>query len=313
MIFSATYACAACRLRFSRRLHCPSCGSADIFALATREGRARYRAAARRTVGARAGILLRLASWAPQRLLLPIGLAILAMAPAGVGLMMGPHSFEERWLMDDLTTRWEGLSYGGITMIALAAVGAALLVFIFLAMLGRASAEPRPTHAPRTRVHAPGEEARGETTLTGIARRASVEIASVVAGAPCLLFGLTGEVGNADIADADGGDFDLELPSGERVMISLEHAILIADARPAGGEPLGEIGSALAVLLESRGVVDAEGRAFLREHLVRDGDEVTVFGDVLGGKVTSVAYRGASGARVLAGSEERPLIVHPAQ
>ncbi len=96
-------------------------------------------------------------------------------------------------------------------------------------------------------------------------------------------------------------------------MISLEHAILTADARPAGGEPLGEIGSALAALLERRGVVDAEGRAFLREHLVRDGDEVTVIGDVLGGKVTSVAYRGASGARVLAGSEGRPLIVHPAQ
>ena len=75
------------------------------------------------------------------------------------------------------------------------------------------------------------------------------------------------------------------------------------------GEVQDEIGSALAELLESRGIPDPEGRAVLDEVVVCDGDGVTVTGTLLGGTVTALGYRGKSGARVLAGDEERPLQV----
>jgi hypothetical protein len=162
------------------------------------------------------------------------------------------------------------------------------------------------------RVYSPTDADGDATTLTGIARRASVEIESLLSGEPCLLFGLRGTVGDADVADADGGDFDLELPSGERVMISLEHAVLVVDAAdspPPATEIDLAIGSPLANLLEGRGILDDEGTASLEELLVRAGDEVTVTGEPLGGTVTSFGQGTAGRTRVLAGTEEHPLSV----
>ena len=310
MIFSATFACARCRLRFARRAQCPSCGGAEIFSLTTREGRAGCGPAARTALGGGRDLRLRLAHWAPQRPLIPIGAGILAMVPAAVCLAIGPFMFQNLRFMDDLTTKYEGLSSRGSAIIAIAVGGAFLVAFTLLAKAGSAmEARAQASTPKRFRVFSPSEAARGDTTLTGIARRASVEIVSGVTEELCLLYGIRGEVGNADVADADGGDFDLELPSGERVMISLEHAMLVAPAPERAGERQDEIGSALAELLENRAIPDPEGRAVLDELLVCDGDELAVTGTLLGGTVTSLGSRGASGARVLAGDEERPLVV----
>ncbi len=278
MVFGATYACAPCRLRFARVERCPSCGGA-ISALTTREGRARYGEAAQ---GASRG----------ARIAIPIGAGLLLTTPLVVFANHSPGS------------------------VLLTAMGAALaLGALLVSRSGAASTTAEPTltaAAGRARVHAPALTPRDDaTTLTGIARRASVEIASPLSGEPCLLFGLRGEVGTADVCDADGGDFDLELPSGERVMISLEHAVLESAAATAPTEPSDELGSDLASLLEQRAISAAEGRAQLEEVLVCDGDQVTVIGTVLGGQVTSLASRGASGARVLAGDAAHPLRVRP--
>ena len=99
-------------------------------------------------------------------------------------------------------------------------------------------------------------------------------------------------------------------------MISLEHAMLVVDtgdAPAAAGEREIEIavGSPLANLFEARGI-PSEGTANLEEHLVRAGDEVTVTGEPLGGTVTSVGQRAPGKTRVLAGTEERPLLVRAA-
>src|SRR4051794_15745821 len=196
MVFSAMFACADCKLRFTRRSQCPSCGSTRIFSLGTREGRGRFRAATRKRLGLWVGLLLRLGPWAPRRAYLPIGLGILLMIPALAGPLTRP----------------------------LAVVGAVIIAFTLLARHGNVIGEQQRPAPTRMRVFSPNEEAHGDTTLTGIARRASVEIGGPISNEPCLLFGLEGEIGEADLADADGGDFDLELPSGERVMVSLEHA-----------------------------------------------------------------------------------------
>lgn len=308
MIFGATFACARCRLRFPRRSQCPSCKSAEIVALSTRDGRARYRAATRTKVGAGRAVLIALAPWAPRRAYIAIGFALLAMAPAAIAIGFGPHMFQDLWIMDDLSTEYRGISHRGYVAIVSCISGLLLLAFTMLAKVGVALAERTRGTAPvRMRV-LPADAPRGATTLTGIARRATVEIDSPISGVPCLLFGVAGEVGDADVADADGGDFDLELRSGERVMISLEHAALVVHGEARRKEPLKEVGTTLEELLENRCIMHEDRTVLLAEHVVRDGDEVTVTGKVLGGKVTSLG-RGTSGTRVLAGDEEQPLVV----
>lgn len=244
-----------------------------MLALGTREGRAAARAA----------------SSAQTRGLLPLAVGIAMILPAGAGL-----------------------SPASPGLVALAVGGAGVVVLTLVARARRKAAPP-----PRMRVHVPDQHARGDTTLTGIARRASIEISAPLSGEACLLFGLHGAAGDADVADADGGDFDLELPSGERVMVSLEHAALEVEvagepARERRGTPNRPV---LEELLASRGIPHDAPEATLSEHLVRDGDEVTVTGTFLGGTVTSLAAgaarsgRAARAPRVIAGTEERPLVV----
>jgi len=280
MVFGATFACAGCKVRFTRRESCPCCGSTTILALSTCEGRARY--GRPRSVLLAEGALGRSARWATEgsRLAMPAsagGLAILAYRLSG------------------------SAAAGAGTLVALLA-GVLMAGVIFAGRSSRAA-------PARRRVFEPSPAARCDTTLTGTARCASVEIASGLAQQPCLVYGIRGAVGDADVADAEGGDFDLELSSGERVLVSLEHAVLVAIAGAPAAAIQAALAPALRDLLAQRGIPDAAGRAMLDEVLVRDGDEVTVTGTILGGTVTSLGARGARSPRVIAGDAERLLAV----
>lgn len=170
----------------------------------------------------------------------------------------------------------------------------ARLVRFVLALFGAKQLPP-----PRLRVHAPA--LADEDVIDGIARRSTVTLPSPLGRVECLVFGLHGATDTADIADAEGGDFDVVLADGERVMISLEHAVLLADAEePRTVHADGE----LADLLDQRGVV-AQGAIALAETVIRDGDRVSITGKRVG---ASVSLRGAR-ARVLSGDGTSPLVV----
>ena len=69
---------------------------------------------------------------------------------------------------------------------------------------------------------------------------------SQIGGTPCVVFGLHGDVDGAQIDDAEGGDFDLQLESGERVMVVAR----ARDPRDRGGRravdrPAHAVGGAL--------------------------------------------------------------------
>jgi hypothetical protein len=170
------------------------------------------------------------------------------------------------------------------------ALGAGIAVALFFATR---------SPAKRLRVHVPA--VTNDEAIRGIARVGSVEIPSALGHVPCLVFGLAGRTDVADIADADGGDFDIELPSGERVLVSLEHAVLVAGEEPAPADHAVE--GELSVLLAPRGITARTGT--LAEVVLRAGDAVTVSGKCVGAAVAV----GSDRARVLAGDEDRPLTV----
>ena len=158
----------------------------------------------------------------------------------------------------------------------------------------------------------PSESAGGATTLRGVVRLASISVESPIAGTPCVAFGLHGDVDGAPIDDAEGGDFDLELESGERVMVSLEHAILVDEgaAAPSVVTPT----PYLEELLNDRALGVEEGGASvvrLAEVLVLEGDVVTIEAEVSGGATLSFgeSARASSRVRVAAGDEANPLVV----
>lgn len=168
-------------------------------------------------------------------------------------------------------------------------------------------ARAAPTGPPRAlRVHEPapppGEDERDE--IAGVARRATVEVVAPLSDDGCLAWGLRGEAGGAPIDDADGGDFDLVLPSGAVVMVSLSHAVLLPAASdepdPRAVEPSG----ALAAFLRDRGA--PPGAASLRESVVREGDVVRVTGTARG---AAVSLEGRARARVFDGDADAPLFV----
>lgn len=168
-----------------------------------------------------------------------------------------------------------------------------------LVRLLRALFGAKPLPPPRLRVHAP--VLADEGVIDGVARQSTVTLPSPVGKVECLVFGLHGATDTADIADADGGDFDVVLANGERVMVSLEHAVIVAGTEaPRTVHADGD----LADLLDRRGVV-ADGALVLAETVIRDGDRVSIAGKRVG---ASVSLRGAR-ARVLAGDEAHPLVV----
>ena len=299
MLFSATYACPACMLRFSRRTRCPGCGGARVLSLHTAEERADFRRLSERSRSAAGGAALAtIADWAPARSWFAVGFGLLLFVPACVLLLRYGASANEPELP------------------AMALAGGLLLSFAFLTRAARSAtkssekaAEPRKllVHAGTSKAH--------ETTLRGVVRHASVTLESPIAGTPCVAFGLRGDIDGAQIDDAEGGDFDLELESGERVMVSLEHARIV-DA--------GAVAPSLVIptpyleeLLGDRGigVVDG-GRSLVRvrvtEVVVREGDVVTIEAEISGGAALSFSERAPSRVRVAAGDESNPLVVRPA-
>lgn len=171
------------------------------------------------------------------------------------------------------------------------AIGACVAVALFFAL--------RRGSPKRLRVHVP--PAVDEDALRGVARIATVEIPSAVGHVPCLVFGLCGRTDGAAIADADGGDFDIELPSGERVLVSLEHAVLVAAEDPTPAEHAVE--GDLHAFFAQRGIVDRTST--VAEIVLRAGDPVTVSGKCVGAAIAL----GPGRARVVAGDEDAPLTV----
>ena len=284
LLFGATFACAACRLRFARRATCPECGATDVLLL-DRDGRATYRERVR-SADPGSGVAA-LARWAPKSLAFPLVIAMLMVSPAvGMKMLFGDAApYERTWL------------------IALAIAGILLLVFVVVARTAAARQARTPATKPRRmRVHTAGA-ADDAIEVSGVARQGTIEIASPIANAPCLAFGLHGATDTADIADAEGGDFDLELDSGERMMVSLEHAVLVVPAAVGAPRPVDD---ALAELLEDR-AIRASAPIPVTEILLRDGDRVTVAGTVLGGATVTLAN--GQRARVLAGTEAHPVVI----
>ena len=309
LLFGATSVCAECALRFQRRSACPECGGAATISLATHEGRATYAYRMRRRAPG-AGALAGLAPWAPSRPALTLAIGALLVLPALVArIYFGPTAFLRAWVMSDLSIEHDGLSRSGLSLLGLAALGALLVVFTLVARAGLAQATRTATAPrPRMRVHAP--EPADEDVIHGIARAGTIEIESPIGKVPCLAFGLRGLTERADIADAEGGDFDVELPSGERVLVSLEHAVLVVDGDHAPARPVTTqvaVDDALEELLESRGITTKRDVPIAIEEIVmRAGDLVIVSGIRLG---ASIALAGGGRARVLAGDESRPLSV----
>lgn len=310
LLFGATSVCAECALRFQRRSACPECGGEETISLASREGRATYAYRLRRRAAAGSGALAGLAPWAPSRTGLTLAVGVALVLPALVArLVWGPNAFLRAWVMSDLSIRYDGLSRSGLSILGLAAVGVLLVVFTLLARAGLAQAtRTATTPRPRMRVHAP--EPADEDVIHGIARAGTIEIESAIGKVPCLAFGLRGSTDRADIADAEGGDFDVELPSGERVLVSLEHAVLVVGEERAPARPVTArvaVEDALEELLESRGITTKPDVPIpVEEVVLRDGDTVTVSGIKVG---ASIALAGGGRARVLAGDASRPLAV----
>lgn len=285
MWFSAFFVCSACLRRLTRRERCP-CGNRQLLSLLSEPGRAFYRKAAGRATPRFEGLQRRfawLSRYDPTALLVS---AIVFCAPLLYTLLTGGLR-----AVGDLS-----IIYGILLL-----CGLAILALGLVARLSNA----RTTE--RLRLYSLGHQPTGTTTLRGIARRATTEIVSGISGTPCLLFGVRGEIGNVELDDADGGDFDLELPSGERVAVSLEHAILA----PGGAEPIQELGQrldpVLVQLLEQRGISHEGQRVRLTETVIQEGDEVVVEGELLDGGLVATGYRGAKVVRVLGGVEGTPL------
>lgn len=311
-VFGATSGCGACRIRFAPRESCPSCGAAVA------PGPARFDA--RRVASAPSAIALRLAPWAPRSPRLVLVVAVCFVLPAVLGrIAFGDGAFASLSLVDDgreLRTEWAGLSPSGAIVLAAAGFGVALVAFL-IATTGAARAIARAARRgpvevfPRT---APDPTARA--VFSGVARRATVEVDGPVAGrSPSLFFGVCGRVDDAELADAEGGDFDLELASGERIMVSLEHALFASDALADDPVMVAPDDELFDAFLATRGLRRRARECAVTTCAVHDGDAVTVEADVAGGAVIAGgAFRApAARARVVSGTAAAPLVVRRPQ
>lgn len=315
MVFGATFACARCRLRFSRRPGCPTCGRPPV-SLTTDAGRAAFQAALAFPNSSAGSLRLLLARWAPTRPWIPIVVGLLLATPALHALLFAPTKLQNHrlgWKSAGFESWHEGVSSLGFELLALGAAGFLLVIFALVTTWLHRSivgelVEPAPLSKASVLI-AGASEGPGATELEGVACRATVEIDSLLGGQPCLIFGLCGTAGGMPIADADGGDFDLVLRSGERVMVSLEHARI--EAR--GDEESGCFGvqqvAGLETFLRERGVRFFDEPASLTEVVVRHGDRVTVAGDLGGQAITAAPFREIPRNRVLAGTADEPLVI----
>lgn len=236
-------------------------------------------------------MLATLADWAPARSWFAVVFGLLSFVPATAVLVAYGFSVED-----------------GLEVACVAVAGALLLVFTFVARLARSVSEA-PGEPRKLLVHAPSAAVAHAATLRGVVRYASITLESPIGGTPCVAFGLHGDVDGAQIDDAEGGDFDLELDSGERVMVSLEHAVLVTDESitPSIVQRM----PFLDELLDDRGIGlgGASGTVCVAEVLVREGDVVTIEAEVTGGVALSFGERSPSRARLASGNHSSPLVV----
>ena len=310
MVFGATAGCRSCRVRFAPRATCPSCGSSDVLRAS---GAGTFRAAA----PAPLGLVVRLALLAPSNpwLVFAIGGALFAPA-VFMRLVFGDTAFASLWLVFEgtsLDTLWRGLSPEGGALLAAAALGAVTMLAVVLTVLAdrhvraqRAASKPFGVWSPS----ADDDEDAPRETFAGVARLATATIASPITGEPCLVVGLHGRVDGAEIADAEGGDFDLELPNGERLMVSLEHAVLVCEG-PSEPREVAPDDEGFDAFLQQRGLRRRARECRVGLCAVSDGSDVVVLADVAGAAITvGGAFRAPGGrARVLSGTEARPLVV----
>lgn len=318
MLFSAVHACPRCLLRFERRSQCPECGGNDIASLASASDRERFRKLVRKThpearSGAFQTFLFRVSEWVPERSWISLAFGALMLLPLIVYLAGGTDSFRDRdpW--------YEGLSATGAQVIALGVLGVLVASLALVPSLaaravsrrGRAPANRtlRVFSPPRTAPGTLGTRAETRVALEGKIRLATAECTSPLGETPCVVFGLVGVVNGCSIDDADGGDFDVELASGERVFVSLEHAVLRVE-QPREPEEV-SLTAALDDLFAARGVGSMTTECRLDELVLCDGDEIVVEGEISGSAAVSVAYRSGGGPRVVAGDEHAPLVVFP--
>jgi hypothetical protein len=271
MLFGATHACAICRLRFARAAECPRCGRGRVLALSN----PRHRSALAE-IALRARVDLSMFARIGTIALL----AVLALCAV--------------------------LKAIGIIVAALMAVVALAGFAVARSTLARRAAAPEPWVL---RVWKPAAPSAAREALRGVVRRAAVSVYGPVSGAECVVFGVHGDVDGAPLDDADGADFDLELDGGERVFVSLEHASLVDEDPKAPATVLRT--QALDELLAHRSVVEpgAEAVCTLAEVLVRDGDPVTVEGDVKASVALAFGGTGRKEVRVASGQASSPLIV----
>jgi len=327
MLFSATHACPTCRLRFQRRERCPECDGTRILPLTTERDRAELRRLLKRSraVGGSVSsrVLMTLSEWAPAQLWFPLGFGVLLVLPAALMLLDGTDSFLDLWFVTEagrFSTERRGLSSHGFEAIGAGCLGLVLLVATAATRYARAMAAGKGEGAAgpdaakgrlrpgALRVHAPPRrESDPARELRGFVRSASATQESPLDGVACVFYGLHGDADGTPIDDAEGGDFDLELASGERVLVSLEHAVLIADD-PGTPEPR-ENDDRLDELLDARGVGGGRASFSLAEVVVCEGDEIAIDADVTGGPALSLGYRAPSRIRVASGTAESPLVV----
>lgn len=322
MLFSATSACPKCLLRFERRERCPECGGTDVGSLATFADRGRFRRQMRAAHPelSEAGfdlLLMRLGEWAPTRTWIPLFFGALLTFPLFAFLAGGRDSFLNVWVGPrdgHAFAVWrEGLSPDGAAVIFFGVVGVLLMAISFVPRLAARAAERRVRAGVRRtlRVFVPrAADAVNHASLRGILRLGSEECVSPVAGTRCVVYGVVGTVAGTTIDDADGGDFDIELEGGERVLVSLEHAVLRTERPLAPAALDGPRSAELDEFLDKRGVATGREQCELDEIVLCDGDEVEVEGALSGSAAVQVAYRG-SGPRVISGTPAAPLILFP--
>lgn len=315
MLFGATHACPRCLVRFAAQERCPSCGSPERFDLSRSKGRSelRKRARARAGAGRRPSIALtlalaRAAEWVPSRpwIVRAVGLALTVPA---IGMIVDPHFGRELWFWHDskghMGSYWEGLTQGGITMIGFAVAGVVLLVSSVVPHLA-AMAAKKVARADGTslRLHAPPSFGPGDA-IAGVVR-GEAKRAAPLSKRPCIAFGLRGDADGATVDDAEGDDFELETPAGERFLVRVDHALLMVDPAPLATAV--ELDDDLARLLDARGVRGASA-CTLAEATLGDGDEVTVCGRLGKAKRPPASYRDEP-VSTLEGTAERSLRIH---
>lgn len=314
VIFDATWGCPACRLRFPASDRCPECGNGPPIELATAAGRERFWRRARGAAGSARGPLFRLrfvlaraGDWTPQRPWIVAVVGLLLFLPAPVFyLRYGVHAFHDLYIVTQGGKMWTEYRFSSdIGILAMSAAGAVLLLLWLLAVLASSSARrigARDT-VRRLRVPLPPEPAAGATPLRGRVR-GDATLESPVSERACIVFGLQGDANGSPIDDAMGADFELETGRRERVFVELDHAVLEVDA-PGAPAPTTATGY-LAELIADRGL-DASRPIRLVEHVLCDGDAVSVEGKLHEEPPTQSGYRDAIPTLALRGTPSSPL------